>query len=160
MRRSVQPNWPRAMTCRFFASLKMFAMPAEGRTPPPPRQRLERLLPMAGFQLSIYGGFWVSTEAGFLTHDPKRQSLAAQFHSAENLAAMRGFEPRTTGNGTDDQEVGSLRHGLAYSATPIHHFPFAVLTSAAEHPTREDVLVTLEEDRWSGFIKREACRQI
>src|SRR5437879_11050154 len=62
MRRSVQPNWPRAMTCRFFASLKMFAMPAEGRTPPPPRQRLERLLPMAGFQLSIYGGFWVSTE--------------------------------------------------------------------------------------------------
>src|SRR3989442_11796247 len=63
MRRSVQPNWPRAMTCRFFASLKMFAMPAEGRTPPPPRQRLERLLPMAGFQLSIYGRFWVSTEA-------------------------------------------------------------------------------------------------
>src|SRR3989442_10684811 len=62
MRRSVQPNCPRAMTCRFFASLKMFAMPAEGRTPPPPRQRLERLLPMAGFQLSIYGRFWVSTE--------------------------------------------------------------------------------------------------
>src|SRR5438445_4462345 len=62
MRRSVQPNWPRAMTCRFIASLKMFAMPAGGRTPPPQRQRLERLLPMAGFQLSIYGGFWESTE--------------------------------------------------------------------------------------------------
>src|SRR5947209_18219753 len=62
MRRSVQPNCPRAMTCCFLASLKMFAMPAEGRTAPPPRQRLERLLPMAGFQVSIYGRFWVSTE--------------------------------------------------------------------------------------------------
>jgi hypothetical protein len=62
MRRSVQPNCPRAMTCCFFASLKMLAMPAEGLTAPPPRQRLERLLPMAGFQLSIYGRFWVSTE--------------------------------------------------------------------------------------------------
>src|SRR6266566_5230500 len=71
MRRSVQPNWPRAMTCRFFASLKMFAMPAEGRTPPPPRQRLERLLPMAGFQLSIYGGFWVSTEAFQVAYESK-----------------------------------------------------------------------------------------
>ena len=27
------------------------------------RQRLERLLPMAGFQVSTYGRFWVSTEA-------------------------------------------------------------------------------------------------
>src|SRR6266545_6735396 len=62
MRRSVQPNCPRAMTCCFFASLKMLAMPAEGRTAPPPRQCLERLLPMAGFQVSIYGRFWVSTE--------------------------------------------------------------------------------------------------
>ncbi len=40
----------------------MLAMPAEGRTAPPPRQCLERLLPMAGFQVSIYGRFWVSTE--------------------------------------------------------------------------------------------------
>src|SRR5207249_11370581 len=62
MRRSVQPNCPRAMTCCFFASLKMLAMSAEGPRSRPPRQRLERLLPMAGFQTSIYGRFWVSTE--------------------------------------------------------------------------------------------------
>src|SRR5712691_4291660 len=62
MRRSVQPNCPRAMTCCFFASLKILAMSAEGLTAPPPRQRLERLLPMAGFQVSSYGRFWVSTE--------------------------------------------------------------------------------------------------
>jgi len=42
----------------------MLAMSAEGLTALPPRQRLERLLPMAGFQVSIYGRFWVSTEAG------------------------------------------------------------------------------------------------
>src|SRR2546428_11231123 len=63
MRRSVQPNWPRAMTCCFFASLKRLAMTAQGPRSPSPRQRLERLPPMAGFQLSIYGRFWVSTEA-------------------------------------------------------------------------------------------------
>src|SRR3989454_4609959 len=62
MRRSVQPNCPRAMTCCFFASLKILAMSAERLTASPPRQRLERLLPMAGFQVSIYGRFWVSTE--------------------------------------------------------------------------------------------------
>src|SRR5438309_88904 len=62
MRRSVQPNCPRAMTCCFFASLKILAMSAERLTALPPRQRLERLLPMAGFQVSIYGRFWVSTE--------------------------------------------------------------------------------------------------
>src|SRR2546430_2084490 len=62
MRRSVQPNCPRAMTCCFFVSLKMLAMPAEGPRSLPPRQRLERLLPMAVFQVSMYGRFWVSTE--------------------------------------------------------------------------------------------------
>src|SRR5437867_12331055 len=59
MRRSVQPNCPRAMTCCFFVSLKMLAMPAEGPRSLPPRQRLERLLPMAVFQVSMYGRFWV-----------------------------------------------------------------------------------------------------
>src|SRR2546426_4224925 len=63
MRRSVQPNCPRAMTCCFFVSLKMLAMPAEGPRSLAPRQRLERLLPMAVFQVSMYGQFWVSTEA-------------------------------------------------------------------------------------------------
>src|SRR3989442_1941851 len=66
MRRSVQPNCPRAMTCCFFVSLKMLAMPAEGPRSLPPRQRLERLLPMAVFQVSMYGRFWVSTE-GLIT---------------------------------------------------------------------------------------------
>src|SRR5262245_16550199 len=66
MRRSVQPSCPRAMTWCFFASLKMLAMPAQGPWSPSPRQRLERLLPMAGFQVSIYGRFWVSTEADML----------------------------------------------------------------------------------------------
>jgi len=41
----------------------MLAMSAERLIAPPPRQRLERLLPMAGFQVSSYGRFWVSTEA-------------------------------------------------------------------------------------------------
>ena len=35
----------------------------EGPQPHPPRQRLERLPSMAGFEVSTYGRFWVSTEA-------------------------------------------------------------------------------------------------
>src|SRR4029450_13100837 len=62
IRRSVQPNCPRAMTWCFFASLKMLAMLAQEPSSLAPRQRLERLLPMAGFQVSMYGRFWVSTE--------------------------------------------------------------------------------------------------
>src|SRR5438445_13488257 len=69
MRRSVQPNCPRAMTCCFFVSLKMLAMPAEGPRSLPPRQRLERLLPMAVFQVSMYGRFWVSTEAQYRDYE-------------------------------------------------------------------------------------------
>src|SRR2546426_7366713 len=73
MRRSVQPNCPRAMTCCFFVSLKMLAMPAEGPRSLPPRQRLERLLPMAVFQVSMYGRFWVSTEV--YTYDQYKRDV-------------------------------------------------------------------------------------
>src|SRR5436309_9029044 len=88
MRRSVQPNCPRAMTCCFFVSLKMLAMPAEGPRSLPPRQRLERLLPMAVFQVSMYGRFWVSTEEWWPSlfadggHDASRGALRG-LHGAE-----------------------------------------------------------------------------
>jgi hypothetical protein len=44
------------------ASLKMLVMRRDGPQSLAPRQRLERLLPMAGFEVSIYGRIWVSTE--------------------------------------------------------------------------------------------------
>src|SRR5437867_12160355 len=62
MRRSVQPSCPSARTCFLLSSLKMLVMLARATTVPPPRQRLERLLPMAGFEVSTYGRIWVSTE--------------------------------------------------------------------------------------------------
>ena len=43
-------------------SLKTFAIPAAGPRLAAPRQRLERLPRLAGFQVSINGRFWVSTE--------------------------------------------------------------------------------------------------
>src|SRR5207249_10149523 len=57
MRRSVQPSCPRAMTCCFFVSLKMLAMPAEEPRSLPPRQRLERLLLWPGFRRPSMAGF-------------------------------------------------------------------------------------------------------
>src|SRR3989442_13101786 len=93
MRRSVEPNCPRAMTCCFFASLKMLAMAAEGPQSPPPRQRLERLLPMAGFQVSIYGRFWVSTEGkrrqSTALHATRRNQVSAVVRQAKHYCEDR-----------------------------------------------------------------------
>src|SRR2546426_8331417 len=91
MRRSVQPNCPRAMTCCFFASLKILAMSAERLTASPPRQRLERLLPMAGFQVSIYVRFWVSTEVG--ARLPMDQRSAFRY-GATSLTDSLGWKPK------------------------------------------------------------------
>src|SRR5262245_6763586 len=70
MRRSVQPTCPRAMTCCRFVSLKILTMSVQGPHALAPRQRPERLLPMAGFQVSTYGRFWVSTEVAGITCQP------------------------------------------------------------------------------------------
>src|SRR2546426_12346806 len=102
MRRSVQPNCPRAMTCCFFVSLKVLAMPAEGPRSRPPRQRLERLLPMAVFQVSMYGRFWVSTEAvkiGRLTR--------LRLEDIEHVAAA-GFEADGTRGATHSPGHGQV----------------------------------------------------
>src|SRR6059036_3664934 len=57
-----------------------------------PRQRLERLLPMAGFEVSTYGRFWVSTEAedgGFATILIRDHFIAEPFgHQLAPLTAL------------------------------------------------------------------------
>jgi hypothetical protein len=61
--RSDQPSRPSASTCCFFSSLKTLAIPAGGPRP----LRLVNVpapsLHLAGFEGSITGRFWVSTEA-------------------------------------------------------------------------------------------------
>ena len=70
-----------ARTCRFFASLKMLAMLAEGRTAPPPRQRLERL-PRYG----RFSGVHLWPVLGVHRGKPKNQRKKA----TPNVAIIRG----------------------------------------------------------------------
>ena len=63
MRRSDQPRRPSARTCCCLSRSKTLLMPSEEHAFPAARQRLGRYLEMAGFQVSINGRFWVSTEA-------------------------------------------------------------------------------------------------
>src|SRR5262249_22575082 len=61
MRRKDHPSFPRAITCCFFSSLKTLLMPRE-----PIRASLGVNVPgflMAGFQVTLYGRFWVTAEA-------------------------------------------------------------------------------------------------
>src|SRR5262249_1809317 len=61
MRRKDHPSFPRAITCCFFSSLKTLLMPRE-----PIRASLGGNVPgflMAGFQVTLYGRFWVTAEA-------------------------------------------------------------------------------------------------
>jgi hypothetical protein len=70
IRRSGHPSCPNATTCCRFVSLKTLAIPA-GITRSPPAQCLGAL-PLAGFQVSIIGRFWVSTEGQLgLLPEPK-----------------------------------------------------------------------------------------
>src|SRR5579864_2693282 len=63
MRRSDQPSRPNARTCCCLCSLRTLLMAAKDHAVLRRRQRLGALPVVAGFQVSISGRFWVSTEA-------------------------------------------------------------------------------------------------
>src|SRR5271166_4599468 len=60
MRRKGHPSFPSAMTCCFFSSLKTLLMPTEPIRAPVGVNVPG--LPMAGFQLTLHGRIWVTTE--------------------------------------------------------------------------------------------------
>ena len=62
MRRSGHPSRPRAITCRFFASLKTLLIPTKA-TALHRNQRPQASFSLAGFQVTLIGRFWVTAEA-------------------------------------------------------------------------------------------------
>jgi len=70
IRRSDHPSRPSATTCCLLSSLKTFAILAPDHRSVAFVNVSERFLLVAGFQVSISGRFWVSTE-GTVTHEPK-----------------------------------------------------------------------------------------
>src|SRR5712692_196287 len=64
MRRSDHPSRPSAITCCRFSALKTLPIPAAGVQPTAQVNVSAPGTALAGFQVSINGRFWVSTEAG------------------------------------------------------------------------------------------------
>jgi hypothetical protein len=63
MRRSDHPSRPSAITCCRFSALKTLAIPTAGAKPTAHVNVSAPGAALAGFQVSINGRFWVSTEA-------------------------------------------------------------------------------------------------
>ena len=63
MRRSDHPSRPSAITCCRFSALKTLAIPVAGTEPTAQVNVSAPGAALAGFQVSINGRFWVSTEA-------------------------------------------------------------------------------------------------
>src|SRR5438132_13292732 len=63
MRRSDHPSRPSAITCCRFSALKTLPIPAAGVQPTAQVNVSAPGAALAGFQVSINGRFWVSTEA-------------------------------------------------------------------------------------------------
>src|SRR5581483_12165815 len=61
MRRKGHPSRPRAMTCCFFASLKTLLIPTKA-TALRRNQRPRASFPLAGFEVTLIGRFWVAPE--------------------------------------------------------------------------------------------------
>src|SRR5438552_10574987 len=62
MRRSDHPSRPSAITCCRFSALKTLPIPAAGVQPTAQVNVSAPGAALAGFQVSINGRFWVSTE--------------------------------------------------------------------------------------------------
>src|SRR5271166_6448274 len=88
MRRKGHPSFPSAMTCCFFSSLKTLLMPTEPIRAPVGVNVPG--LPMAGFQLTLHGRIWVTTEDEIskLSQIPATCFLLLSLSFAEFLALL------------------------------------------------------------------------
>src|SRR5215469_3240113 len=61
MRRNVQPSRPNARTCCRFSSLKTLLMPTKA-TAPYVGINVPDSFPLAGFEVTLFGRFWMTPE--------------------------------------------------------------------------------------------------
>src|SRR5436190_1517148 len=115
MRRSDHPSRPRAITCCRFSALKTLAIPAAGVQPTAQVNVSAPGAALAGFQVSINGRFWVSTEVGghrieeftypFL---PVHEQL---LYRAESLAVLL---PEGAADAAGERHVPGLRRWIEH----------------------------------------------
>src|SRR5438128_8602359 len=101
MRRSDHPSRPSAITCCRFSALKTLPIPAAGVQPTAQVNVSAPGAPLAGFQVSINGRFWVSTEArkrysGSST-GPWPAVLRFTVHESRGFGALEFIVPQEAG---------------------------------------------------------------
>src|SRR5947207_14160841 len=89
MRRSDHPSRPSAITCCRFSALKTLDIPAAGVQPTAQVNVSAPGAALAGFQVSINGRFWVSTEAPEL-----RRTSCERNQRSPDLAHQQAPVPR------------------------------------------------------------------
>src|SRR5438093_13324128 len=90
MRRSDHPSRPSAITCCRFSALKTLPIPAAGVQPTAQVNVSAPGAALAGFQVSINGRFWVSTE-GRRSASRTGCSIIPGTGHAENAPSFKGF---------------------------------------------------------------------
>jgi len=76
----------------------MLVMPAEGAQPSRRVNVLERLPPMAGFEVSTYGRIWVSTEVARTSHHKDDHAICPSAYAEYLLYVKYNNVPRRLAN--------------------------------------------------------------
>src|SRR5213083_1079732 len=94
MRRSDHPSRPSAITCCRFSALKTLPIPAAGVQPTAQVNVSAPGAALAGFQVSINGRFWVSTEGATGPTGPVSHERAGEGDAQRIVRARAGIAPR------------------------------------------------------------------
>src|SRR5450755_3205422 len=86
MRRKGHPSRPRTMTCCFFASLKTLLIPTKA-TALRRNQRPRASFPLAGFEVTLIGRFWVTPEGW------RREQMIAPVFANMSASSMKSARP-------------------------------------------------------------------
>src|SRR2546427_3093560 len=105
MRRSDHPSRPSAITCCRFSALKTLAISAAGAEPTAQVNVSAPGAALAGFQVSINGRFWVSTEVEAIESAGGRVTKHAEAHVLAGFFFVSGEIERVT-----SYEAGFVGH--------------------------------------------------
>src|SRR5438093_7052092 len=103
MRRSDHPSRPSAITCCRFSALKTLPIPAAGVQPTGQVNVSAPGAALAGFQVSINGRFWVSTEAMNMGEEQTGEQEGRKDHPEPVDGEAQGISDSSERQASDDE---------------------------------------------------------
>src|SRR5262249_52775041 len=144
MRRKDHPSFPRAITCCFFSSLKTLLMPREPIKAPLGVNVPD--FPMAGFQVTLYGRFWVTAEDVHLFEEVPTRSGYLRYKGQMICTVYQLVDAPDT-----DQNI---RRAILFELAPIEGFE----SETDEVPLNTEGPNVLESLRSKALADSAACR--